>query len=693
MRLTAADLAPPQGQRQSGRPLKSILAVAYDYQDANGKLLFQVCRMEPKDFRQRRPDPNAFDGWAWNLKGVRQVPFLLPELISAVNDGRTIFIAEGEKDVIALVKQGFAATCNAGGAGKWRDEFGAVFDGAKSVVIIADKDVPGRTHAADVAAKLKTRVGSVKVIELPDQGTSPVKDAADFFAAAGTSEMLNALAEAAPEYVPKAEITPGTWFKRRFPKLADKYGEPVYESTSGKRTQVRDVAEDFMAATLGFDGMPETPTIFFPAEQRFYTYSPATGIFEPKREEDIAARLSALYLEAVRACEDSADTSRLAFGMRDTSALAGIIRRAKGLLAVPDDYFTISFIELLPVANGMLRIKDRALLEFSPSYRCRHKLAVEFKPEAVAPMFANKLLLPALNSADIDLIQRWAGLALVGINMSQKILLLTGTAGGGKSTLVTILNGIIGGGNVGMLRTELLGDRFEIGRLSGKTLLYGSDVPDSFLTTETASRLKSLTGGDVMTAEFKNSNEAPQIKCRFNIIVTSNSRLTVCLEGDSDAWRRRLVIVNYDRPKPPVVIADLAERILAGEGPGVLNFMLDGLDALMAANWDLRLNEAQQRRVDDLLLESDSHRVFVTECLIKDTTAPGLTKADVYAAFVEFCDRRGWVAMNKNRFGKLGAEAVAQVFGLAVRGDVMNSDGRQNDGWKSLRLRTDRDTV
>ena len=61
------------------------------------------------------------------------------------------------------------------------------------------------------------------------------------------------------------------------------------------------------------------------------------------------------------------------------------------------------------------------------------------------------------------------------------------------------------------------------------------------------------------------------MKCQFNVIVTSNSRLTVYLEGDADAWRRRLVIVNYERPKPTVVIPDLAAMIIAEEGPGVLN--------------------------------------------------------------------------------------------------------------------------
>ena len=446
-----------------------------------------------------------------------------------------------------------------------------------------------------------------------------------------------------------------------------------------------------MAATLSAEGMPEAPTVFHRMEERFYTYSPATGFFERQREEDIATRISGLFLDCARTCRDTADVSRLAFGMRDTAATSGIVKRAKSLLAVPEDFFAHDHSEFIPVANGMLRLLDRALLAFSPSYRCRHKLTVEYQENAYCPRFLDTLLHPALNPSDVLLIQQWSGLALIGVNRSQRIMLLTGTAGGGKSTLVSVITNLIGLGNVGMLRTELLGDRFEIGRLLGKTLLYGPDVAEDFLTKRTASSLKSLTGGDVMTAEFKNSNESPQVKCQFNMIVTSNSRLTVYLEGDANAWRRRLVIVNYDKPKPKVVVPDLDALILAEEGPGVLNFMLDGLDMLRAANWNLQLNDVQQRRVDDLLLESDSHGVFVRECLVKDSAAPGMTKAEVFTAYLEFCDRRGWMPMNKVRFGKVGTEAIAQTFLIGVRGDIPNGGGKENDGWKALRLKTQKD--
>jgi hypothetical protein len=58
------------------------------------------------------------------------------------------------------------------------------------VVIIADKDEPGRNHAQLVAGKLHGVAKSVRVIELPDTGGKTVKDAADFFAAGGTAETI-----------------------------------------------------------------------------------------------------------------------------------------------------------------------------------------------------------------------------------------------------------------------------------------------------------------------------------------------------------------------------------------------------------------------------------------------------------------------------------------------------------------------
>jgi len=71
------------------------IVTTYEYCDEQGELLFQVVRFDPKDFRQRRPDGNG--GWIWSVKGVRRVPYRLPELVAAT-PGSDVYITEGEKD-------------------------------------------------------------------------------------------------------------------------------------------------------------------------------------------------------------------------------------------------------------------------------------------------------------------------------------------------------------------------------------------------------------------------------------------------------------------------------------------------------------------------------------------------------------------------------------------------------------------
>lgn len=235
------------------------------------------------------------------------------------------------------------------------------------------------------------------------------------------------------------------------------------------------------------------------------------------------------------------------------------------------------------------------------------------------------------------------------------------------------------------MRTQLLCERFELGRFLGKTLLYGADVPDDFLNHRGASVLKALTGGDPVTLEFKNSNEAPGIVCKFNVVVTCNSRLTVHLEGDTGAWRRRLAMIEYRNPKPEKVISDLSEQILAREASGVLNWMLEGLEEIRADGWQLHLTAAQQKLVDDLLLESESHTVFVREGLAREAEAQ-LTVADCYAGYVEFCNERGWWALTRNKFGAVIGDAVVHEFGITPRHDISDGKSKAQRGWKGLRL-------
>ena len=195
-------------------------------------------------------------------------------------------------------------------------------------------------------------------------------------------------------------------------------------------------------------------------------------------------------------------------------------------------------------------------------------------------------------------------------------MLLVGTPGGGKSTLLEVIEAIVGPANVVQLRTEHLSERFELSRFLRKTMLSGKDVPGNFLQTAGAYVLKALVGHDLLFAERKSSNSEFQLRGEFGVAVSCNSRLKVKLDGDVDAWRRRLLIVRYEKPKPKERVLDFAKKLLEQEGSGILRWMIDG--AIMHLREcddisDYTLTDDQSGRIDQLLAESDSVRHFVVE--------------------------------------------------------------------------------
>lgn len=201
--LTWDQLCEPRDQpRGEWTPYGEAVSV-YDYIDEQGTLLFQVLRTVDKQFPARRPDATAKSGWAWKLGDTRRVPYRLPQVIEAVKAGQIIYVTEGEKDVHSLERHELVGTCNPGGAGKWRDEFGEFLREAH-VVVIADKDAPGQKHARQVVASLEGIAGHIRIVE-----AAHGKDATDHFAAGGTAADL--VETWTSEEEAKADLAPDLW--------------------------------------------------------------------------------------------------------------------------------------------------------------------------------------------------------------------------------------------------------------------------------------------------------------------------------------------------------------------------------------------------------------------------------------------------------------------------------------------------
>ena len=182
---------PAADARQTSPARKPEVEAVYPYVDEAGELLFEVCRMRPKDFRQRRPD--GAGGRVWTTKGVRRVVYRLPNVIEAIATGRVVFVVEGEKAVDRLAEFYLTATCSPGGACKWKPDYNATFIGA-NLVILPDNDEPGRLHAASVASNLEGVASRIRMLDLP--GVPEKGDVADWLAAGGTAAALLDLIDA-----------------------------------------------------------------------------------------------------------------------------------------------------------------------------------------------------------------------------------------------------------------------------------------------------------------------------------------------------------------------------------------------------------------------------------------------------------------------------------------------------------------
>ena len=164
------------------KPKSRRLVATYDYASADGELLFQVCRYEPKDFRQRRQ--NADGIWTWSVRGIELVPYRLPEMLAATE----VVVVEGEKDADALAALGIVATCKPMGSGRWPAALSQYFQD-KHVLVLSDNDEAGIGLADSTGRGLLGHAASVRVA-YPFTDLGPKADVSDYLLRGGDVHQL-----------------------------------------------------------------------------------------------------------------------------------------------------------------------------------------------------------------------------------------------------------------------------------------------------------------------------------------------------------------------------------------------------------------------------------------------------------------------------------------------------------------------
>jgi RecA-family ATPase len=173
------------------------VVATYRYVGDDGELVYEVQRLEPKAFRQRRPV--AGGGYAYTLGDVKPVLYRLPQLLGFPE--ATVFVVEGEKDADRLGEEELVATTISGST-IWTPELADPLRG-HDVIVLADNDAPGIAKAEKAALALHEIAASVRLVLLP--GLPDKGDVSDYLDAGHSREDLIQVCLAAPVWQPKNE--------------------------------------------------------------------------------------------------------------------------------------------------------------------------------------------------------------------------------------------------------------------------------------------------------------------------------------------------------------------------------------------------------------------------------------------------------------------------------------------------------
>jgi putative DNA primase/helicase len=630
---------PLSRRRPSGGRVR--IEAVYDYRDAQDELRYQVVRSKGKFFRQRQP--NGRDGWLWNVRGVRPLPYHLPELIDGVRDGAVIWIAEGEKSADRLREIGFVATTNSGGAGKFQKEILPYFRGAK-VALLADADRAGRAHVEDVARKLYPVALNVTVVELPgfEVAEKGGKDVVDWLAEEGhAAAALADLYRGTPFWEPAGDDPAGDDPAgddpaEGEPSLAGPDEHPLTDIGNARRF-VDEHGADWRychpwGAWLGWDG------------QRWRRDDAGLVI---RRAMETAQALA----EGVAAIDDHHKreaVAKWAIRSQQGPRLREMVRLARSLLPISPDALDRDNY-LLNCQNGTLDLRTGELRPHRREDFITRLAPARYDPEALAPTwmaFLDRVL--DGNKNLIDFLARAVGYSLTGDTSEQVLFMLHGTGANGKSTFLEAVRDVLGDYATNasfetFLQRERGGASEDVARLRGARLVSASEAEGGRRLSEVL--VKQLTGSDTVTARFLYASSF-EFRPAFKLFFAANHKPAIT--GSEHAIWRRIRLVPFTVRIPAAERDKRLAAKLRQERAGILAWAVRG-----CLDWQANgLGEpgAVSQATADYRDEMDVLAGFIEECCVEAAGA-SVSTGNLYLAYVKWAQGNGEFPISKRAFG------------------------------------------
>ena len=292
----------------------------------------------------------------------------------------------------------------------------------------------------------------------------------------------------------------------------------------------------------------------------------------------------------------------------------------------PGDMWKVGF------KNGVLDIRDEQddLWKHHPDHGLTRVIPWAFDPGAECPRFLREVKRIIPDEGSRSLFQRVCGAALTELPPPQEMVVLEGEGGTGKTQLLEVLRGIVGGDNAVALSPSDIGkSQFQLQFLQGAAINIPGDL--SVMKTDDTANFKQALGGGWITAEVKGSNTQKKFISRAVWVGATNELPKAGIDKSYGFFRRWLPIPVTPEPVESAGITPVLDYGLSllrehGEAPGIINWMIEG-----ARDWikrGMKLDPPQEvlNRRESWRTAGDIPSIYVTARLRKKPGAWCLRK-------------------------------------------------------------------
>ena len=228
------------------------------------------------------------------------------------------------------------------------------------------------------------------------------------------------------------------------------------------------------------------------------------------------------------------------------------------LSAQVDDFPPVT--NCIHLANGTLNLNG-SFREGKPEV-IRNRLPVRYNPKAAQPTHWLRFLFDLLHPEDIPTVQEFIGYCLIPSNKGQRMMVIKGRGGEGKSQIGVVLSKLFGtnmkDGSIGKISEN----RFARADLEHILLCVDDDMRMEALRQ--TNYVKSIVTAQGQMDLERKGKQSYQGWMYARLLAFSNGDLQALYDRSDGFYRRQLVLTTRDKPADRVDDPDIAEKMAAG---------------------------------------------------------------------------------------------------------------------------------